>query len=52
VTLEERDPETSVLVFELKVRDRRHLAKIVRTIRRMPDVSGVTRTLAQRARDD
>jgi GTP diphosphokinase / guanosine-3',5'-bis(diphosphate) 3'-diphosphatase len=52
VTLEERDTETSVLVFELKVRDRRHLAKIVRTIRRMPDVSGVTRTLAQRARDD
>jgi RelA/SpoT family (p)ppGpp synthetase len=52
VTLEERDAETSVLVFELKVRDRRHLAKIVRTIRRMPDVSGVTRTLAHRARDD
>ncbi len=51
VTLEERDAETSVLVFELKVRDRRHLAKIVRTIRRMPDVSGVTRTIAQRARD-
>jgi RelA/SpoT family (p)ppGpp synthetase len=52
VTLEERDTETSVLVFELKVRDRQHLAKIVRTIRRMPDVSGVIRTLAQRARDD
>jgi RelA/SpoT family (p)ppGpp synthetase len=51
VTLEERDAETSVLVFELKVRDRRHLARIVRTIRRMPDVSGVTRTIAQRARD-
>jgi RelA/SpoT family (p)ppGpp synthetase len=51
VTLEERDAETSVLVFELKVRDRRHLARIVRKIRRMPDVSGVTRTIAQRARD-
>lgn len=51
VTLEERDAETSILVFELKVRDRRHLAKIVRTIRRMPDVSSVTRTIAQRARD-
>ncbi len=51
VTLEQRDAETSVLVFELKVRDRRHLAKIVRTIRRMPDVSSVTRTIAQRARD-
>ena len=33
-----------MLVFELKVRDRRHLAKIVRTIRRMPDVSGVLRS--------
>jgi RelA/SpoT family (p)ppGpp synthetase len=52
VTVEERDAETSVLVFELKVRDRRHLAKIVRTIRRMPDVSGVTRSLAHRTRDE
>jgi RelA/SpoT family (p)ppGpp synthetase len=51
VTLEERDAETSVLVFELKVRDRRHLAKIVRTIRSMQDVSGVARTIAHRARD-
>ena len=29
--------ETSVLVFEVKVRDRRHLARIVRVIRRMPE---------------
>ncbi len=38
VSVEERDTDTSELVFELKVRDRKHLARIVRMIRRMPDV--------------
>jgi len=52
VELEERDAETSVLVFEVKVRDRRHLARIVRVIRRMPEVLTVKRTLATRNRDD
>ncbi len=52
VELEERDSETSVLVFEVKVRDRRHLARIVRVIRRMPEVLTVKRTLATRNRDD
>ncbi len=46
VSVEERDTDTSVLVFELKVRDRKHLARIIRTIRRMPDVLRVTRTIA------
>jgi len=46
VSVEERDADTSVLVFELKVRDRKHLARIIRTIRRMPDVLRVTRTIA------
>jgi (p)ppGpp synthase/HD superfamily hydrolase len=32
--------------MELQVRDRKHLARIIRTIRRMPDVLRVYRTLA------
>lgn len=52
VDMQERDTETSVLVFELKVRDRRHLAQIIRVIRRMPEVIRVSRTLAVRSRDD
>jgi RelA/SpoT family (p)ppGpp synthetase len=51
VELQERDTQTSRLVFELKVRDRRHLARIVRVIRRMPEVLKVTRTLATRSRE-
>ncbi len=52
VSLDERESDTSLLVFELKVRDRKHLARIIRTIRRMPDVQRVSRTLAAHARDD
>jgi GTP diphosphokinase / guanosine-3',5'-bis(diphosphate) 3'-diphosphatase len=50
VLVEERDSDTSTLVFELKVRDRKHLARIVRVIRRMPEVLRVTRTLAAHSR--
>ncbi|HVC01286.1 MAG TPA: bifunctional GTP diphosphokinase/guanosine-3',5'-bis pyrophosphate 3'-pyrophosphohydrolase [Steroidobacteraceae bacterium] len=46
VTLEERDAATSALTFELQVRDRKHLAQVIKTIRRMPDVQRVHRTLA------
>ncbi|HYM27610.1 MAG TPA: hypothetical protein VET66_05645, partial [Steroidobacteraceae bacterium] len=42
---------TAVLTFELRVRDRRHLARLVRVIRRMPDVTRLTRTIAAHARD-
>ena len=52
VELQERDPQTSILVFELRVRDRKHLAGIVRVIRRMPEVLKVFRTLATRSRQD
>jgi GTP diphosphokinase / guanosine-3',5'-bis(diphosphate) 3'-diphosphatase len=52
VSVEERDSDTSVLVFELKVHDRKHLARIVRMIRRMPDVLRVARSLAAHARDN
>ena len=39
-----------MLTFELRVRDRRHLARLVRVIRRMADVTRVTRTIAAHAR--
>ena len=52
VSVEERDSDTSELVFELKVQDRKHLARIVRMIRRMPDVQKVTRSLAAHSRDE
>ena len=41
-----------MLTFELKVRDRKHLARVMRVIRRMPDVTRVSRTIAAHARTD
>jgi hypothetical protein len=52
VSIDEQDSDTAVLTFELRVRDRRHLARLVRIIRRMPDVTRVTRTIAAHARDE
>jgi GTP diphosphokinase / guanosine-3',5'-bis(diphosphate) 3'-diphosphatase len=46
VSLEERDTTISSLKFQVQVRDRKHLARVMRTVRRMPDVRRVTRTLA------
>jgi (p)ppGpp synthase/HD superfamily hydrolase len=46
VSLEERDVSSSSLKFQLQVRDRQHLARVIKTIRRMPDVQRVFRTLA------
>jgi RelA/SpoT family (p)ppGpp synthetase len=46
VSLEERDVNSSSLKFQLQVRDRKHLARVIRTIRSMPDVQRVYRTLA------
>jgi GTP diphosphokinase / guanosine-3',5'-bis(diphosphate) 3'-diphosphatase len=46
VSIEQRDAETSVLVFVLEVSDRKHLARVMRTVRRMPDVLRVVRTIA------
>jgi RelA/SpoT family (p)ppGpp synthetase len=50
VTIEQRDPDVSVIVFVLEVRDRKHLAQVMRTVRRMPDVLRVVRTIATQAR--
>jgi len=52
VSIDEQDSDTAVLTFELRVRDRRHLARLMRVIRRMPDVTRVTRTIAAHSRDD
>ena len=46
VSLEERDVSSSSLKFQLQVHDRKHLARVIKTIRRMPDVQRVSRTLA------
>jgi RelA/SpoT family (p)ppGpp synthetase len=46
VSLVERDGDTSTLILELKIRDRKHLARVMRTVRGMPDVMKVQRTIA------
>jgi GTP diphosphokinase / guanosine-3',5'-bis(diphosphate) 3'-diphosphatase len=50
VTVETRDADTSDMHFVLEVRDRQHLARIVRMLRRMEDVRRVTRTIAAPSR--
>ena len=50
VSIEEQEGDASILTFELKVRDRKHLARVMRVIRRMPDVRRVSRTIAAHAR--
>jgi GTP pyrophosphokinase len=52
VSIDEQDADAAVLTFELRVRDRRQLARLVRVIRRMPDVTRVARAIAARARDE
>jgi GTP pyrophosphokinase len=46
VAIEQRDAETSVIVFVLEVADRKHLARVMRVVRRMPDVLRVVRVIA------
>jgi GTP pyrophosphokinase len=46
VSVVERDSDSSTLIFELLVSDRKHLARIIRAVRGMPQVLKVTRTLA------
>jgi (p)ppGpp synthase/HD superfamily hydrolase len=47
-TVAQRDGDVSVITLEVEVKDRKHLARIVRTIRRMPEVMSVARTQASR----
>ena len=46
VSVVEHDGDSSTITLELTVRDRRHLALVMRTIRAMPDILTVQRTLA------
>jgi GTP diphosphokinase / guanosine-3',5'-bis(diphosphate) 3'-diphosphatase len=52
VSVDERESDTSTLVFEIRVRDRKHLARIMRMTRRMADVQRVTRTIAAHSREE
>jgi RelA/SpoT family (p)ppGpp synthetase len=47
--LQERDADTSAVTMELQVHNRTHLANIIKTIRRMPEVQRVIRTIASRS---
>ena len=46
VSVVERDSDSSTLIFELLVQDRRNLARVIRAVRGMQEVLKVTRTLA------
>jgi RelA/SpoT family (p)ppGpp synthetase len=46
VTIETRDAETSAQVFVLEVADRKHLARVMRVVRHMPDVLRTVRTIS------
>jgi len=46
VSVVERDIDTSSLIFELLVHDRKQLAAVIRSVRSMPEVLKVIRTLA------
>jgi guanosine-3',5'-bis(diphosphate) 3'-pyrophosphohydrolase len=46
VTIDQRDAETQVLIFIVEVEDRAQLARIMRVVRRMPDVLRVIRAIA------
>ncbi len=43
VTVSNRHQDTSSMSFVLQVKDRRHLARIMRNVRKMPDVNRVSR---------
>ena len=46
VSVVERDSDTSTLIFELLVHDRKQLASVIRAVRGMPEVLKVARSLA------
>jgi RelA/SpoT family (p)ppGpp synthetase len=47
-SVEQRDGDVALIKLEVEVKDRKHLARVVRTIRQMPDVIRVSRYLASR----
>jgi GTP diphosphokinase / guanosine-3',5'-bis(diphosphate) 3'-diphosphatase len=46
VSVVERDGNAASLMFELQVKDRRQLATVIRSVKKMPNVLKVTRSLA------
>ncbi|HEX7011099.1 MAG TPA: bifunctional GTP diphosphokinase/guanosine-3',5'-bis pyrophosphate 3'-pyrophosphohydrolase [Steroidobacteraceae bacterium] len=46
VSVDARDGDASTLLFDLQVRDRKHLAQTIKNLRKMPEVLKVTRVLA------
>jgi (p)ppGpp synthase/HD superfamily hydrolase len=46
VSVDERQEDTAALIFSILVRDRIHLAKVIKSIRSMAPVKKVTRTCA------
>ena len=46
VSVMERDGDTSTLIFQLQLKDRKQLARVIRSIHAMPNVLRVTRTKA------
>jgi len=50
VNFQHDESETATMVFMLEVRDREHLARVIRTVRRMGDVVRIVRTMAGQAR--
>jgi RelA/SpoT family (p)ppGpp synthetase len=46
VAVGERDSDASTLVFDVQVRDRKHLAQVIKNLRKMPEVLRVSRVLA------
>jgi (p)ppGpp synthase/HD superfamily hydrolase len=46
VSVVERDGDAASLIFELQVRDRKQLATVIRSVKKMPNVLKVSRTLA------
>jgi guanosine-3',5'-bis(diphosphate) 3'-pyrophosphohydrolase len=46
VSMLESDSDASTIIFELQVRDRKHLAKVIKSVRKKPDVLRVIRTCA------
>jgi len=46
VNVDDRDGQASTLIFDLQVRDRKHLAHVIKNLRKMPEVLRVSRVLA------
>ena len=46
VAVDERDGDASTLIFDLQVPDRKHLATVIKNLRKMSEVMRVTRVLA------